>query len=257
MVDGLRLPLNARVLDVGLRRRIGNCGLASPSADRSMQIDPGPSNDAGDTQTCCRGRTLRPECGPGRRRARASLSRRHFRISRRPRRSALAAEDRAAVARNEPGLQPGGYLIATVDTHWQLRQFFDPLKNPLLLGPRSLVGPFLRRRLVPPAAAFRAQVTRLREFKPGACGARLGIAERATPWASGHSRFSIGRSCLLPFGLRLNNRLQSMATAGHQFCVQAARSFWCWRRSQAPQTEGPCDFSQLDRRLQLSQEYSP
>src|SRR5437879_7542644 len=56
-------------------------------------------------------------------------------------------------------LHPGGHLIATVDTHWQLRQFFDPLRNPLLLGPRTLVRSFLRRWLAPPRAVH-PQATR-------------------------------------------------------------------------------------------------
>lgn len=146
-------------------------------------------------------------------------------------------------------LRPGGYLIATVDTYWQLRQFFDPFKNPLLLGPHGLVGALLRRLLVP-RRGFRPHVTRLREFRRELVAQGL---ELQNSYTVGFGPFTLFNRQILPAsaGLRLNNRLQSMANRatpalrsfGSQFLVLAKKP-----RTSGPKT--PCDVSQLDRRLQ-------
>ena len=126
-------------------------------------------------------------------------------------------------------LCPGGHLIASVDTHWQLRQLFDPLKNPLLLGPQNFVGAFLRSRLAP-HRGVRAQVTRLREFKRELAAQGL---ELQSSYAVGFGPFTFFNRQIVPpsVGLRLNKRLQSMAnrgmpalrSSGSQFLVLAKK----------------------------------
>jgi ubiquinone/menaquinone biosynthesis C-methylase UbiE len=148
-------------------------------------------------------------------------------------------------------LHPGGYLIATVDTYWQLRQLFDPLTNPLLLKPRRLVGSFLRRRLVP-RRGVRPQVTRLREFKRELVAQGL---ELQGGYTLGFGPFTFFNRPILPasVGLRLNNWLQSMAnggtpalrSGGSQFLVLA-------KKPSAADPKSSCNSSQLDPRLQPS-----
>jgi len=228
MVDQLRLPRNARVLDVGCGAGIAAVGLAR----RALTVDAIDSVQAMTQAT-------------------------------RNRAAAASVEDRVAVQEGDVHalpfpdgafalvvalgvlpwlpkigpplremsriLRPGGYLIATVDTHWQLRQLFDPLKNPLLLGPQNLVGAFLRSRLAP-RRGVRPRVTRLREFKRELAAQGL---ELQSSYAVGFGPFTFFNRQILPpsVGLRLNKTLQSMAnrgmpvlrSSGSQFLVLAKK----------------------------------
>ena len=105
-------------------------------------------------------------------------------------------------------LKPGGHLIVTNDTNWQLRQLFDPLYNPILRRPREIVGRFLGRprgvrSRTMTAGAFRAALSRhgLDELR----GATLGFGP-----------FTLFKREVLPasVGVKLNDWLQSQANAG-------------------------------------------
>lgn len=248
MVDGLRLPLNTRVLDVGCGAGLATVALAR----RALTVDAIDPVGAMTQAT--------------RKRAAAACVKARVAVQEGDVHALPFADGTFALVvalgvlpwlpkvgpplrEMSRVLQPGGYLIATVDTHWQLRQFFDPLKNPLLLGPRSLVGSFLRRRLVP-CRGLCPQVTRLREFKRELVAQSL---ELRSGYTVGFGPFTFFNRQILPpsVGLRLNNRLQCMAnegtpalrSSGSQFLVLA-------KKPSTSDPKAPCDFFQLDRRLQ-------
>jgi len=216
MVDQLRLPRNARVLDVGCGTGIATVGLAR----RALTID---AIDSVRAMT----QATRKRAAAARVQARVAVQEADVHELPFPD-GAFALVVALGVLpwlpKIEPALHemsrtlhPGGYLIATVDTHWQLRQLFDPLKNPLLLGPQSLVGAFLRRRLVRRQSVrhqvVRAKVTRLSEFKRELTAQGL---ELQNSYTVGFGPFTFFNRQILPpsVGLRLNKRLQSMANSG-------------------------------------------
>jgi len=233
MVDRLRLARNARVLDVGC-----GAGIAAVSlARRALTVD---AIDSVQAMTQATRKRAAAACVE----ARVAVQEGDVHALPFPD-SAFALVVALGVLpwlpKIEPALremsrilQPGGHLIASVDTHWQLRQLFDPFKNPLLLGPQSLVGSFLRRRLVPRHGArpqvIRAQVIRLREFKRELAAQGL---ELLGSHAVGFGPFTFFNRQILPpsVGLRLNKRLQSMAnrgmpalrSSGSQFLVLAKK----------------------------------
>lgn len=60
-------------------------------------------------------------------------------------------------------LRPGGSMIVSIDTKWQLREIFDPLMNPSLAHPRKFVSYLLRRRRSePPVRAYRISLKAFR-----------------------------------------------------------------------------------------------
>jgi len=106
-------------------------------------------------------------------------------------------------------LRPGGSMIVSVDARWQLRQFLDPFLNPLLRGPRRLAAQVLGR----PQRGMPSYVTSLGAFQRALDFEGLGVLDRV---ALGFGPFTILRRAILPrsVGLKLNNRLQSMANRG-------------------------------------------
>jgi ubiquinone/menaquinone biosynthesis C-methylase UbiE len=248
MVDGLRLPLNTRVLDVGC-----GAGLATVALARRVLTVDAIDRVGAMTQAT-------------RRRAAAACVKTRVAVQVGDAHALPFPDGTFALVvalgvlpwlpKIEPPLRemsrvlrPGGYLIATVDMHWQLRQFFDPLKNPLLLGPRSLVGSFLRRRLVS-CRGVRPQVTRLREFKRELVAQGL---ELQSGYTVGFGPFTFFNRQILPpsVGLRLNNRLQSMANAGTPALRSSGSQFLMLaKKPSTSDPKAPCDFSRLDRQLQ-------
>jgi ubiquinone/menaquinone biosynthesis C-methylase UbiE len=106
-------------------------------------------------------------------------------------------------------LRPGGHMIVSVDTLWQLRQLADPFLNPLMRTPRRLAGYILGRF----PRGIRSYVTSLRAFRRALDSE--GLRELAGV-ALGFGPFTIFKRELLPssVGLKLNDRLQSMANRG-------------------------------------------
>jgi len=245
MVDGLRLPLNTRVLDVGCGAGLATIALAR----RELTVD---AIDPVGAMTQATRRRAAAACV----KARVAVQEGDAHALPFPDGTfalVVALGVLPWLPKIEPPLRemsrvlhPGGYLIATVDTHWQLRQFFDPLKNPLLLGPRSLVGSFLRRRLVS-CRGVRPQVTRLREFKRELVAQGL---ELQSGYTVGFGPFTFfNRQILSPsVGLRLNSRLQSMANAGTPALRSSGSQFLVLaKKLSTSDPKAPCDFSQFDR----------
>jgi ubiquinone/menaquinone biosynthesis C-methylase UbiE len=106
-------------------------------------------------------------------------------------------------------LRPGGCMIVTVDTRWQLRQLLDPLASPLTQGPRRLAANMLGRS----SHGIRSHVTSLRAFRRALAAEGL---EEATGLALGFGPFTLFKREVLPHsvGLMLHDRLQSMANRG-------------------------------------------
>lgn len=106
-------------------------------------------------------------------------------------------------------LRPGGHMIVTMDTLWQLRQLFDPVLNPLMGGPRKLAARLLGR----PQGGVRSHVTTINAFQRALESQGLEPLEGA---ALGFGPFTLFKREALPggAGLKLNNWLQSMANKG-------------------------------------------
>jgi ubiquinone/menaquinone biosynthesis C-methylase UbiE len=106
-------------------------------------------------------------------------------------------------------LRPGGYMIVTVDTAWQLRQLPDPLLNPLMRGPRRLAAYILGRS----PRGVRSYVISLRALRHALDS--VGLKEMAG-LALGFGPFTIFKHEVLPssVGLKLHDWLQSMANRG-------------------------------------------
>src|SRR5205807_3396489 len=114
-------------------------------------------------------------------------------------------------------LRPGGHMIASVDTRWQLRHFLDPYLNPLL---HPLLSPLLsgmrramgqQRGLRRPVV--RSYVTSLRAFRHAL--EQNGCRElRGT--ALGFGPFTVFKRELFPgaVGLKVHKRLQRLADRG-------------------------------------------
>jgi len=228
MVDQLRLPYNARVLDVGCGAGIATVGLAR----RALTID---AIDSVPAMTQATRKRAAAACVE----ARVAVQEGDVHALPFPDGTfalVVALGVLPWLPKLEPPLremnrilQPGGHLIVTVDTYWQLRQLFDPLKNPLLLGPQNFVGSFLRSRLAP-RHGVRAKVTRLHEFKRELAAQGLELQSSHTV---GFGPFTFFNRQILPpsVGLRLNRKLQSMAnrdspalrSSGSQFLVLAKK----------------------------------
>jgi ubiquinone/menaquinone biosynthesis C-methylase UbiE len=248
MADGLRLPPSTRVLDVGCGAGLATVGLARRALTVDA-IDP-----------------VRAMTQATRKRVAAACVETRVAVQEGDVHALPFPDDTFALVvalgvlpwlpKIEPPLRemtrvlhPGGYLIAAVDTYWQLRQFFDPLRNPLLHGPRRLAGPFLRRRLVP-RRSVRPQVTRLREFKRELVAQGL---ELQSGYTVGFGPFTFFNRPILPAsaGLRLNNWLQFMANGGTPALSSGGSQFLVLaKKANAAEPKGSCDSSQLDRRLQ-------
>jgi ubiquinone/menaquinone biosynthesis C-methylase UbiE len=108
-------------------------------------------------------------------------------------------------------LRPGGSMIVSVDMKWQLRQFFDPLLNPLLTHPRKLASYILKRR--PPSPGIRSYAISLRAFRRTLTAEGF---EEQRGVALGFGPITFFRCEMLPrsFGLGLHKRLQAMAIRG-------------------------------------------
>jgi SAM-dependent methyltransferase len=106
-------------------------------------------------------------------------------------------------------LRPAGYLIASVDTLWQLRQLPDPILNPVMREPRRLAACIMRRS----PRGVRSYVTSLRAFRRTL--ASEGYQEMAG-LALGFGPFTMFKREVLPssVGLKLQDWLQSMAKRG-------------------------------------------
>lgn len=210
MVDGLHLPLDTRVLDVGCGAGFATIGLARRAMTVDA-IDPVPAmTQATRERAAAAGVKTRVAVQEGDVHA-IPFPDGTFAL-------VVALGVLPWLLKIEPPLremsrvlQPGGYLIASVDTHWQLRQLFDPLTNPLLRKPRRFVGSFLRKLV--PHRDVRPQITRLREFKRELVAQGL---ELQSGYTVGFGPFTFFNRQILPpsVGLRLNNRLQSMANGG-------------------------------------------
>jgi ubiquinone/menaquinone biosynthesis C-methylase UbiE len=127
-------------------------------------------------------------------------------------------------------LAPGGWLIATVDNRWGLRQLVEPLENPLLALPRKMAGRLLRRQPsgVPRVRSYQMSITAFDRLL-----ARAG-AEKQLGRTIGFGPLTLfGRHLLpRPTGLLLHRRLQDLAargapvlrSAGSQYVVLARKS---------------------------------
>lgn len=228
MVDGLRLPPNTRVLDMGCGTGLAAVGLAC----RALTVD---ALDPVQAMT----EATRKRTAAASMEARVTVQEGDAHEIPFPDGTftlVVALGILPWLPKIEPPLRemtrvlhPGGYLIATIDTHWQLRQLFDPLKNPLLLGPRSIAGAFLRRRLAL-RRGIRPQLTRLRDFK---CELVAQGLELKNSYTVGFGPFTFFNQQILPAsaGLRLNNWLQAKAndgtpalrSSGSQFLVLAKK----------------------------------
>jgi ubiquinone/menaquinone biosynthesis C-methylase UbiE len=122
-------------------------------------------------------------------------------------------------------LRPGGHLIATIDNRWALRNFVEPLANPLLFPAKELARRVLHTS--PRAVSHRMS---LRQF------CRLlaaGGLEADISRTLGFGPVSVFGRALLPAaaGLWLHRRLQDLAdrglpvlrSGGTQFIVLACR----------------------------------
>lgn len=109
-------------------------------------------------------------------------------------------------------LRPGGCLIVSVDNRWGLRQFLDPLTNPLLRPPRKLIGQVLRA-YSQYAPVARSQLTSLRTFRTALAAQGL---EELHGVALGFGPFTLFNREILPWstGMKLHNWLQRLADRG-------------------------------------------
>ena len=106
-------------------------------------------------------------------------------------------------------LRPEGYLIVTVDNRWGLRQFLEPLTNPLLRPAKELARRLFRGR----RPRVRAHVISLRH-----CDALLDARglEKVESVTLGFGPLSFFNREFLPspLGLKLHYRLQAVASRG-------------------------------------------
>lgn len=105
-------------------------------------------------------------------------------------------------------LKPGGHLIVTHDTKWQLRQIFDPFHTPILRRPREFAGRLLGRPW-----GVRSHTMNPADFRSALSRRRLEEVRGAT---LGFGPFTLFKREVLPasLGVKLNAWLQSLADAG-------------------------------------------
>lgn len=105
-------------------------------------------------------------------------------------------------------LRPGGHLIVTVGNRWGLRQFLQPLSNPILRPAKEFVRQLLRRG---PRA-------HLHPISLRHCDALLDASgfEKVESLTLGFGPFKVFSRELLPssLGLKLHRRLQAAANRG-------------------------------------------
>lgn len=211
MVDALRLPAHARVLDVG-------CGAGFASVEiarRELKVD---ALDAvGTMAQATRARALRAGLE-------ANMTTHVGDIH------ALPFEDHSFVLVVALGvlpwlpqmerplsemtrvLRPGGHLIVSVDTQWQLRHMLDPLRNPLLSRPKRWAVDVWR--------AWHGLAPKLRPNVISINGIRRLLSTRGCETlhgiALGFGPFTFFDRQIVPhsWGLQLNRRLQSLASRG-------------------------------------------
>jgi hypothetical protein len=105
-------------------------------------------------------------------------------------------------------LRPGGYMIVSIDTRWQLRQVFDPVFNPVLHWPRQI---YRRIRGVQKSASHAvAHVVSRRAFRHALEAEGF---DQIGGNAIGFGPFTVLRREMLPssWSLMLNNFLQRLA----------------------------------------------
>jgi len=109
-------------------------------------------------------------------------------------------------------LRPGGHLIVSVDTRWQLRHALDPLRNPLVSRPKQWAVDVWR--------AWRGSAPKLRPHVVSIGAIRRLLAaqncETLHGTALGFGPFTFFDREILPhsLGVKLNRRLQSLASRG-------------------------------------------
>jgi ubiquinone/menaquinone biosynthesis C-methylase UbiE len=107
-------------------------------------------------------------------------------------------------------LRPGGYLIVTADNSWGLRNFLEPLTNPILRPAKELARHLLRGFRRPRA---RGHVISFRH-----CDALLDASglKKVESLTLGFGPFTVfgGEFLPRPFGLKVHYRLQALANRG-------------------------------------------